>query len=217
VEYQSGGKKIRGIEYQGDYYNEDGVSLRRAFLKAPLRFNRISSRFSRARRHPILGGIRPHFGVDYAAPVGTPIWAVAEGTVFSCGWNDGFGNQVVLRHPNGYKSYYGHLSRYGPGIRKGARVKQKQIIGFVGSTGLSTGPHLDYRLAKDGRMRNPLKETFPAGIPIRKEEIERFQKRRDEVVAWLQGDASSYQRKEKAEGLLLKDVLGGVGPEKVGH
>lgn len=99
---------------------------------------------------------------------------------------------MVLRHPNGYKTYYGHLSRYGPGIRKGARVKQKQIIGFVGSTGLSTGPHLDYRLAKDGRMRNPLKESFPAGIPIRREEMERFRKRRDEVVAWLQGDTPSY-------------------------
>ena len=207
VEYQSGEKKIKGIEYQGEYYNEDGVSLRKAFLKAPLRFNRISSRFSRARRHPILGGIRPHFGVDYAAPAGTPIWAVADGTVYSCGWNDGFGNQVVLRHPNGYKTYYGHLSRYGRGIRKGARVTQKQVIGFVGSTGLSTGPHLDYRLSKGGRIRNPLKESFPAGTPIRREEMENFLKRRDEIVVWLQGDTPSYQRKEKAEELLLKDVL----------
>jgi murein DD-endopeptidase MepM/ murein hydrolase activator NlpD len=192
VEYQSGEKKITGIEYQGEYYNEDGVSLRKAFLKAPLRFNRISSRFSRARRHPILGGIRPHFGVDYAAPAGTPIWAVADGTVYSCGWNNGFGNQVVLRHPNGYKTYYGHLSRYGRGIRKGAHVRQKQVIGFVGSTGLSTGPHLDYRLAKDGIVRNPLKVSFPAGTPIRKEEMENFRKRRDEIVAWLQGDTPSY-------------------------
>jgi murein DD-endopeptidase MepM/ murein hydrolase activator NlpD len=192
VEYQSGEKKITGIEYQGEYYNEDGVSLRKAFLKAPLRFNRISSKFSRARRHPILGGIRPHYGVDYAAPVGTPIWAVADGTVCSCGWNGGFGNQVVLRHPNGYKTYYGHLSRYGRGIRKGAQVEQKQVIGYVGSTGLSTGPHLDYRLSKNGRMRNPLKERFPVGTPIIKEEMENFQKRRDEVVARLQGDTLSY-------------------------
>jgi len=191
VEYQSGEKKITGIEYQGEYYAEEGVSLRKAFLKTPLRFNRISSRFSRARRHPILGGIRPHFGVDYAAPAGTPIWAVADGTVYSCGWNDGFGNQVVLRHPNGYRTYYGHLSRYGRGIRKGAQVRQKQVIGFVGSTGLSTGPHLDYRLAKDGIVRNPLKISFPAGTPIRKEEMENFRKRRDEIVALLQGDIPS--------------------------
>jgi murein DD-endopeptidase MepM/ murein hydrolase activator NlpD len=191
VEYQSGEKKIKGIEYQGEYYNEDGVSLRKAFLKAPLRFNRISSKFSSARKHPILGGIRPHFGVDYAAPVGTPIWAVADGTVYSCGWNDGFGNQVVVRHPNGYKTYYGHLSRYGRGIRKGVRVRQKQVIGFVGSTGLATGPHLDYRLSKNGRMRDPLKERFPAGTRIRREEMENFQKRREEMDAWLQGDTPS--------------------------
>jgi murein DD-endopeptidase MepM/ murein hydrolase activator NlpD len=211
VEYQSGEETIRGIGYQGEYYDENGLSLRKAFLRAPLRFNRISSRFSRARKHPILGGVRPHFGVDYAAPVGTPIWAVADGTVYSFGWSNGFGKQVILRHPNGYKSYYSHLSRYGHGIRKGAIVKQKQIIGYVGSTGLSTGPHLDYRLVKNGRLRNPLKEKFSGGPPIRKEEMERFRKRRDEMVAWLQGEAPSYQGTEEVEGL-LQDVLGRVSP-----
>jgi murein DD-endopeptidase MepM/ murein hydrolase activator NlpD len=202
VEYQRGERTIRGVEYQGEYYNENGVSLRKAFLRAPLRFTRISSRFSRARRHPILGGDRPHFGVDYAAPIGTPIWAVADGTVLSCGWNGGFGKQVVLRHPNGYATYYGHLSGYGRGIRKGARVKQKQIIGYVGSTGLSTGPHLDYRLTKGGRLRNPLRETFPAGLPIKKEEMEGFQKRRDDMIAWLQGETPYNKRMEAATGIL---------------
>jgi murein DD-endopeptidase MepM/ murein hydrolase activator NlpD len=211
VEYQRGDQKIRGIEYQGEYYSESGVSLKKAFLKAPLRFNRISSKFSRARRHPILGGIRPHFGVDYAAPTGTPIWAVADGTVFSWGWSNGFGKQVILRHPNGYKTCYGHLSHYGPGIRKGVRVRQKQIIGYVGSTGLSTGPHLDYRLVRDGRFRNPLKESFPAGSPIREKEMERFQKRRDEVIAWLQGNTPSNKRIEEIEGL-SQNVLGRVNP-----
>ena len=191
VEYQRGEKTIRGIRYQEDYYDEKGNSLRKAFLKAPLRFNRISSRFSRSRNHPILGGVRPHYGVDYAAPMGTPIWAVADGTVDSCGWNSGFGKQVILRHGNGYMTCYGHLSKYGSGIRRGARVKQKQVIGYVGSTGLSTGPHLDYRLAKDGRYRNPLKETFPAGVPLRKEERVNFEKRKSEVLVWLQGDPSS--------------------------
>ncbi len=195
LEYQSGSRVVRGIEYQGAYYHENGTSLRKAFLKVPLRFNRISSRFSRARRHPILGGILPHFGVDYAAPPGTPVWAVADGVVVSCGWGGGFGNQVILRHMNGYTTYYGHLSRYGPGIKTGVRVKQMQTIGYVGSTGLSTGPHLDYRLAKDGGFRNPLKETFPAGVPIGKGEIDVFQKRRDEVVAWVQGDTPSQQLK----------------------
>jgi murein DD-endopeptidase MepM/ murein hydrolase activator NlpD len=193
VEYQSGNGRLRGIEYQGQYYHEDGTSLTRAFLKTPLRFNRISSRFSRARRHPILGGILPHYGVDYAAPPGTPIWAVADGLVIACGWSGGFGKQVVLRHMNGYTTYYGHLSRYSSGIRSGARVKQKQIIGYVGSTGLSTGPHLDYRLAKDGRFKNPLKESFPSGLPIGKGERETFEKRRDEVMAWLEGEAPFQQ------------------------
>jgi len=193
VEYQNGNGRIRGIEYQGHYYHEDGTSLRKAFLKTPLRFNRISSRFSRARKHPILGGILPHYGVDYAAPPGTPVWAVADGLVIACGWNGGFGKQVVVRHMNGYKTYYGHLSRYSSGIRSGVRVKQKQIIGYVGSTGLSTGPHLDYRLAKDGRLRNPLKESFPSGLPIGKGERDAFEKRRDGVMVWLEGEAPFQQ------------------------
>jgi len=198
VEYQRGEKTIRGIGYQDDFYNENGFSLRKAFLKVPLRFNRISSRFSRARKHPILGGVLPHFGVDYAAPPGTPVWSVADGTVVSCGWGGGFGKQVILRHVNGYTTYYGHFSSFGPGIRKGTRVKQKQIIGYVGSTGLSTGPHLDYRLVKDGRFRNPLKETFPSGLPIKKEEMESYQKRRDEMMAWLEGETPYWKKKEES-------------------
>ena len=194
VQYQSGEKVIRGIGYGGDFYHERGVSLRKAFLRTPLRFNRISSRFSRARKHPILGGVRPHFGVDYAAPTGTPIWAVADGTVASCGWSGGFGKQVILRHPNGYVTCYGHLSGYGPKIRKGAPVRQKQILGYVGSTGLSTGPHLDYRLVKAGQFRNPLKERFPAGVPIERDEMEKFQMRRDEILACLNGEASFRKR-----------------------
>ena len=188
VEYQGENKISRGFHYKGDYYTEKGTSLRKAFLKAPLRFTRISSRFSRARNHPILGGLRPHFGVDYAAPSGTPVWAVAEGAVLSCGWGAGFGKQVILRHPNGYMTCYGHLSRYSPGIRKGSRVKQKQVIGYVGSTGLSTGPHLDYRLLRDAEYRNPLKESFPAGGPIGRGEAESFQSIRENMMRWLQGD-----------------------------
>jgi murein DD-endopeptidase MepM/ murein hydrolase activator NlpD len=194
VEYERGERIIRGVRYKEGYYNEKGISLKKAFLKAPLRFNRISSKFSMARRHPILGGVRPHYGVDYAAPPGTPIWAVADGTVTSCGWNSGFGNQVILRHMNGYMTSYGHLSSFGVGIKKGTRVRQQQIIGYVGSTGLSTGPHLDYRLAKDGQFRNPLREAFPSGLPIEKGEMGAFGQRRDEILAWLEGE-SSYMKK----------------------
>lgn len=199
VEYQRGEKIIRGIRYREDYYNEQGISLKKAFLKAPLRFSRISSKFSRARKHPILGGVRPHYGVDYAAPPGTPVWAVADATVASCSWNSGFGKQVVLRHRNGYMSYYGHLSGYGPGIRKGVKVNQKQIIGYVGSTGLSTGPHLDYRLTKDRQFRNPLRETFPTGLPIEKGEFETFQKKRDEMLGWLEGQSGYSVKKEEGK------------------
>lgn len=203
VGYQKGEKSIIGISFQGDFYNEKGMALKKAFLKSPLRFTRISSKFSRGRKHPILGGILPHYGVDYAAPSGTPVWAVADGTVVSCGWGGGFGKQVVLRHPNGYMTYYGHLSGYGPGIRKGIRVKQKQIIGYVGSTGLSTGPHLDYRMAKDGRFKNPLKESFPSGFPIDASKMEPFQKKRDEMMVLLQDSAFQRKRldfsKEKGE------------------
>jgi murein DD-endopeptidase MepM/ murein hydrolase activator NlpD len=199
VEYQRGEKVIRGIRYREDYYNEKGISLKGTFLKAPLRFNRISSKFSRARKHPILGGVRPHYGVDYAAPPGTPIWAVADGTVTFCGWNGGYGKQVILRHKNGYTTHYGHLSSYGHGIRKGVGVQQKQIIGYVGSTGLSTGPHLDYRLAKDHQFRNPLRETFPTGLPIEKGEIETFQKKRDEMLVWLEGGSIYSKRGEEGK------------------
>ena len=193
VTYAGQEKNITGIRYRDDYYDENGRSLKRAFLKSPLRFNRISSRFSRSRRHPILGGLRPHYGVDYAAPVGTPVWAVGDGKVVLCGWNGGYGKQVVLRHMNGYMTHYGHLSRFGPGIRNGTQVEQKQVIGYVGSTGLSTGPHLDYRLEKDSQFRNPLKETFPTGIPITQGEMDVFLKRRDEVFAWLRGDSGPSQ------------------------
>ncbi|OGP87903.1 MAG: hypothetical protein A2156_04255 [Deltaproteobacteria bacterium RBG_16_48_10] len=199
VEYQRGEKIIRGIRYRESYYNEKGISLKKAFLKAPLRFSRISSKFSSARKHPILGGVRPHYGVDYAAPPKTPVWAVGDGTVTFCGWNGGYGKQVILRHHNGYTTHYGHLCGYGPGIRKGVGVQQKQVIGYVGSTGLSTGPHLDYRLAKDGRFRNPVKETFPTGLPIEKGEMELFQKDRDEMLVWLEGESVYSKKMEEGE------------------
>ena len=203
LEYQSGEKIVRGISYQTDYYDETGKSLRKTFLKAPLQFNRISSRFSQKRKHPILGGIHPHYGIDYATPNGTPVWAVADGIVISMGWSPGFGRQVILQHANGYKTYYSHLSRYRTGIKVGKRVKQKEIIGYVGSTGLSTGPHLDYRLSKDNRFRNPLKEVFPPGSPLKNEEMDKFYKERDKVLTWLADDVPVQRKVEK----VIRDIL----------
>jgi murein DD-endopeptidase MepM/ murein hydrolase activator NlpD len=170
AQYQSEGRTLTaiGFEVAGRfaYYDGDGHSLRKTFLRSPLQFSRISSGFTHRRPHPILGGVRPHLAVDYAAPTGTPVWAVADGTVRFAGRNGGNGIQVRLRHRTGYETYYNHLSRIGTGIRPGARVKQKQVIGYVGSTGLSTGPHLDYRVARDGRFVNPLGENFLPGEPI---------------------------------------------------
>ena len=170
AEYESEGRVHAGVYFKdkdgSGYYTPKGESLRRAFLKSPLEFTRISSTFSRGRRHPILGGVRPHLAVDYAAPLGTPIFAVADGTIESAGWSGGGGNTIVLRHRANFKTMYNHLSHFAKGIRAGTTVRQRQVIGYVGSTGLSTGPHLDYRVMKDGRFVNPLKQTFLPGQPI---------------------------------------------------
>jgi len=170
AEYESEGTLYTAIYFEdkerGDYYTPKGESLRRAFLKSPVDFTRISSGYNRARRDPILGGLRPHLAVDYAAPIGTPVWAVADGVVKFAGRRGGFGRTITLRHKAGYQTVYSHLSRFGKGIRRGAKVLQHQVIGYVGSTGLSTGPHLDYRVIKDGRYVNPLKQKFLPGDPI---------------------------------------------------
>jgi murein DD-endopeptidase MepM/ murein hydrolase activator NlpD len=189
AEYESQGKVHTGVYFRekdaGGYYTPAGESLRRSFLKSPLEFTRISSRYSRARRHPILGGLRPHLAVDYAAPAGTPVWAVADGSVEFAGWLGGNGNTLTLRHRANFKTMYNHLSRFGKGIHKGAAVKQRQVIGYVGTTGLSTGPHLDYRVIKDGRFVNPLKETFLPGRPISPSARPGFIQARDSLLGQL--------------------------------
>lgn len=189
AEYESEGTVHTGIYFRdregGRYYTPAGESLRRAFLKSPLEFTRISSGYTWRRRHPILGGVRPHLAIDYAAPAGTPIWAVADGTVEFAGWKGGNGRTVTIRHRRNFKTMYNHLSRFGRGIRAGAQVKQRQVIGYVGSTGLSTGPHLDYRVIKGGRFVNPLKETFLPGKPIPPSARQAFAAARDSLLAQL--------------------------------
>ena len=147
-----------------DYYDASGRSVRKMFLRAPLDFTRITSGFSHARHHPILGGLRPHLAVDYGAPVGTPVRAVADGVVTQAGWDGGFGLSISLRHARGYDTMYNHLSRLD--VKRGERVRQRQVIGRVGTTGLSTGPHLDYRVRKAGVFVNPLGEKFIPGAPV---------------------------------------------------
>ncbi len=166
------GKDYQAIRFdQNDkgnvYWNESGESLKKAFLKAPLKFSRISSRFSYARRHPVTGKVRPHTGVDYAAPKGTPVMSIGDGKVVKAGWGGGGGNEVKIKHNSTYSSAYLHLSRYGKGIRSGSRVRQGQVIGYVGSTGMSTGPHLDFRIWKNDRPVNPVGIISPPATPVR--------------------------------------------------
>jgi murein DD-endopeptidase MepM/ murein hydrolase activator NlpD len=170
-------------EGRGGYYRPDGSSVERQFLLAPLRFSRISSRFSSARRHPILKITRPHHGIDYVAPAGSPLWAVADGRVMYRGWAGGFGNLVKIRHNNGYVSYYAHLSRFARGLAVGKTVQQKQVIGYVGKTGLATGPHVCFRIAKDGRYVDPRRLQTPAGDPVPPELLASFQVTRDVLLA----------------------------------
>jgi|GEM_PF-95079 len=143
------------------YFDDQGMNLRKAFLRAPLKFTRISSVFSKSRMHPVLNIVRPHFGVDYAAPSGTPVKTVGEGVVVSAGWRSGGGKTVHIKHSNGYETMYMHLSGFPSGLKAGRRVSQGELIGFVGATGLATGPHLDFRVEKDGKFINPAKLDNP--------------------------------------------------------
>ncbi|MFC1786281.1 peptidoglycan DD-metalloendopeptidase family protein [Candidatus Neomarinimicrobiota bacterium] len=157
-----------------DYFDEKGGSLRRAFLKAPLRFSRISSRFSYNRKHPVLKIRRPHLGVDYVASVGTPVLSVGDGVVVNVGRRAQEGRMVQIKHNGTYSTQYLHLSRYGTGIRTGARVMQGQIIGYVGNSGLSTGAHLDFRFYKNGQAIDPLKVKSPPVNPVNPNNLEPF-------------------------------------------
>ncbi|MBW2240871.1 MAG: M23 family metallopeptidase [Deltaproteobacteria bacterium] len=167
------------------YYRPDGSSVERQFLRAPLKYRRISSRYTLGRLHPILKIRRPHQGIDYAAPTGTPVWSVASGKVIFRGVQGGFGKLVKVRHSNGYVSYYGHLSRFSSNSSVGSQVQQKQIIGYVGSTGMATGPHLDFRLKQHGRYLNPATLQTPPAKPIPAEAMARFHATRDSLLREL--------------------------------
>jgi murein DD-endopeptidase MepM/ murein hydrolase activator NlpD len=179
-----------GIPFEQDgvrsFFDEEGNSLRKAFLKAPLRFSRISSGFSHSRYHPVLKIRRPHHGVDYAAPVGTPVHTVGDGVVTKMGYQKrGGGNYVKIKHNSVYSTTYMHLSGFGKGIKTGSYVKQGDVIGYVGSTGLSTGPHLDFRFYKNGSAVNPLKVEAPPVEPVHEENLEAYALRKSLVMGML--------------------------------
>ncbi len=186
------GKEIYAIPFeQGgklQYWESDGGSLRKQLLKAPLKFTRISSTFSNARLHPVLKKYRPHHGVDYAAPSGTPVRAVADGVVTKKSYDKAAGNMLKIKHPGNLSSGYLHLRGFAKGIKVGAKVSQGQVIGYVGSTGRSTGPHLDFRLWKGNTPINPLKVPQKPSEPISQENREKFSKVRMHIMAELNGE-----------------------------
>lgn len=193
AEFTNKGKTFEAFLFRdGDktanYYNSKGENLRKSLLQAPLAFTRVTSRFTKNRLHPILGYSRPHEGVDYAAPTGTPVKAVGEGVVTARQWAGGYGNQVIVRHGGGLESLYSHLSGYARGLRSGQKVRQGQVIGFVGMTGLATGPHLDFRLRQSGRFINPAKAINPRGEPVRKGAMAAFDKTMKVELALLKGE-----------------------------
>jgi len=165
------GREYRAVRYiddkgHGEYFTPDGRSLRKAFIRAPVQFSRISSRFNPSRRHPVLNTIRAHRGVDYAAPTGTPVRAAGEGRVRFVGRQGGFGNVIELEHGSGVVTVYGHLSRFASGLRRGQRIELGKVIGYVGSTGLATGPHLHYEYRVRGVHKNPQTVPLPDALPI---------------------------------------------------
>ena len=189
AEFVSDGNVCQAYRFEhdgiSDYYDAEGNPLRRAFLKAPLSFRRISSGFSRSRYHPILKEYKPHHGVDYAAARGTPVSVAGDGTIEFSGYEGGYGNLIIIRHLNGYKTYYGHLSGFSRNMTKGVKVKQGQVIGYVGSTGLATGPHLHYEMRIHGKLINPLRMKIPAEKPLPAVKMAEFIKVRDAMSTQL--------------------------------
>jgi murein DD-endopeptidase MepM/ murein hydrolase activator NlpD len=195
AEFVNQGKIYRAVRYadadgRAEYYRPDGKNLRRAFIRTPVAFTRITSKFSQHRKHPILNSIRAHKGVDYAAPTGTLVKATGAGKVLFAGWQGGYGRVVTLEHAGGYTTVYGHLSRFAKGIKVGTPVRLGQTIGYVGQTGLATGPHLHYEFRVKGAHRDPLKVALPPSKPITKDNLTDFQSKTKDALAMLDAEAA---------------------------
>jgi murein DD-endopeptidase MepM/ murein hydrolase activator NlpD len=195
AELEAGGEPFSAFYYAGKngksaYYDSKGQTVRRAFLRAPLSYRRISSRYSLRRRHPIFRTVRPHRAIDYAAPAGTPVVSIGRGKVTYAGWRSGYGRLVEVRHSNGYVTRYAHFSRIARGIRKGKYVAQGDVVGYVGQSGHATGPHLHFELLRQGRKINFLSLRFPHANRLKGADLDRFGKVRDEQLAFLKSDAA---------------------------
>lgn len=186
--FNGGGKEVSAVRFDTGngsrtYWGKGGESLKRMFLKAPLKYNRISSKFSYSRKHPVTGKVKAHTAVDYAAPTGTPIYAIGDGTITKLGWDSsGGGNRIRIKHMRGYESCYMHLSKFAKGLKVGSRVSQGELIGYVGATGTATGPHLDFRIWENGRPIDPLSLNSPASEPLAKQYLEEFNKLYDSYM-----------------------------------
>jgi len=182
------------FEPRREYFDADGNSMTRVFLKAPVDFRRISSRFARRRYHPTLGIYRAHQGTDYAADIGTPVHSTADGTVTRAGWWGGYGRIVEIRHVNNYVTRYAHLSFIAKGIRRGVRVRQGQLIGHVGQSGLATGPHLHYELRHNGKAIDQRRVDLPSGEPVSGARLQEFRRLRDRLMSLLDRDRTEDLR-----------------------
>ncbi|MEN5090943.1 peptidoglycan DD-metalloendopeptidase family protein [Pseudomonas protegens] len=196
------GKTYTAVRYtnkQGSssYYTADGNSMRKAFIRTPVDFARISSRFSMGRKHPILNKIRAHKGVDYAAPRGTPIKAAGDGKVLLAGRRGGYGNTVIIQHGNTYRTLYGHMQGFAKGVKTGGSVKQGQVIGYIGTTGLSTGPHLHYEFQVNGVHVDPLGQKLPMADPIAKAERARFLQQSQPLMARMDQEKATMLASSK--------------------
>ena len=180
AEFYNQNKKYTAIRYEGknkkwSYFDEHGDSLEKAFLRAPLNFAYVSSHFNPNRKHPILNKIKAHNGVDYAAKSGTPIMATGEGVIESIGWKSGYGRTIIIRHGGDITTLYAHMNKYNPALSKGGKVKQGQTIGYVGASGLATGPHLHYEFRIGDKRTDPLKVPLPSASPLKKTALKDFQ------------------------------------------
>lgn len=216
ADFNNRGRSVRAVRYTDpagntDYYAEDGASMRKAFLRNPLDVFRISSHFNPRRRHPVLNTIRAHRGTDYAAPTGTPVRATGDGSIAHIGRKGGYGNAIILKHGGRYSTLYGHMSRYARGLRHGSRVRQGQVIGYVGSSGLATGPHLHYEFQVNGVHRNPLTVKLPKADSIPDKYQDDFKLKSRTLLAELEGGGDQQDRtilamrEEEPEEQLLPD------------
>lgn len=213
AEFVNRGNKFTAIRYEDakgkvSYYTPDGNSMRKAFRRSPISFARVSSHFNLQRRHPVLHKIRAHRGTDYAAQTGTPIKSTGDGKIIFAGRKGGYGKVVIIQHGQSISTLYAHMSKYAKGIRSGRRVSQGQTIGYVGSTGMASGPHLHYEFRVNGIHKNPLTVKLPKAYPVREDEIGRFKEHANMAVAQLQTFAEGFQlaQADEAETLQTRDL-----------